>query len=318
MTRHEELKEYIKDDDLWSVVPEFIDCLYDIRLTSNPNSEMEHIFTESYNYLLNKLEKITKKNNIVDYSKKFIDECYSDLNNFLHNLKEPENSYECKNLRSSIAELLSKSREYIANFAFCFNSEFNSIINEQNNKDTELIQRWWQFFKTLPQITEIRSKYLKIGDELWEKYIESTLKEYKADKPFYNELLNIMDHDKKEFQYRYHGTRYLLGIDNIVKKGLIMLSDNLNKTSKTEFTPEQLLLYTYGNKFDPRGDEGVVIIKIPKDTIYDNDFSTIVKKRKSSNTSYIIPKEYIVGYVDKLNHKVVYGEGYTTDDTLNI
>ena len=231
--------------------------------------------------------------------------------------KRLETEEECK---ARVDKELARRQEYLAQFS---NSKDDSVAK---------LQKWWDFINILPKLTQIRKKCSEIYTYAKVKENEIKLKNFKDDAPFYNDVLNIMEHDEHEYIYLYHGTQCIEDADAIVEKGLYMVSEYLSSTTYYEFTPEQLLLYHRGFGGEI-GNDAVVIIKIPiKSLIKGQDRSSVVKVLDTPSTDfaqsglaglnssakYIIPKEYIVGYVNKRDHKIVYGEGYTIDNPVEV
>lgn len=175
--------------------------------------------------------------------------------------------------------------------------------------------KWWSFVNNLLETKDIISEIVEKMGEISHKKNEIILKGFKDDEEFYSDLLDIMNHDRKKEVYWYHGTSDPTTGYNIVDQGLLLAQHNISTTAYKEFTPEQLLTYSRGFGGEI-GMYGVVVIRQPLDEtgkpiniIRDNktDISAVQSGLgifKQDKFEYIIPSEYIVGYVDKHNHKV--------------
>lgn len=151
----------------------------------------------------------------------------------------------------------------------------------------------------------------------------------------------IMRHNHKTHEYYYHGTdlenavgilKYglylrddsslsVIAVREFDEKGLFAFRDELPEEEIFEMEKNCLINYIY-NRDSARGEECVVIIDKPKEE------ESIVKKVDKTNMSKIgshyyagdaeglVDSKWIVGYVDKLNSKVVANPAYYDYDRI--
>ena len=185
----------------------------------------------------------------------------------------------------------------------------------------EMFMRWYQFICNIKELSSLNIKIIENRNKIYYKVQESKLKQFKLDKEFYNKLLKIMEHDKDNEVYWYHGTQDLDSAYSILEHGLIMAKDELTTTAYSEFSPDKLLLYSRGFCGEI-GRDAVVIFRQPRTK---NGVVDIIKKNTKKikvsqsglglfqdKLDYIIPSEYMVGIVNKRDHKVIYA-----NDLLN-
>ena len=201
----------------------------------------------------------------------------------------------------------------------------NRQIELENTSDVdnkEAFAKWYYFLNNALEIQDLMGDMGESVFAINERINEIKLQNFKQNTKFYNDLLNIMQHDKNKFIYHYHGTQGLEDAESICKLGLFMANYDLSSTTYSEFTPEELLLYQRGFAGEI-GSSAVVIVKQP---IVDNKLQEIVEfvpenTRKNANFAqsgmggfesdgpeFYVPRKYIVGYVDKINQKVIYNE----------
>lgn len=185
-----------------------------------------------------------------------------------------------------------------------------------NVKETLNCNDIMNFFYNAEDIVNMRARLSDCYNALRKYSQELIIKNFKEDKPFYSALLDIMEHDKEQETYLYHGTQCIEDAQSILKTGLGMVRENISSTTYEEFTPEQLLLYSRGLAGEI-GADAIVIIKKPKNTNIVQDIGTTkIAFNQSglgglgSSANYIIKPEHIVGFVNKRDHKIEYGQAY--------
>lgn len=187
---------------------------------------------------------------------------------------------------------------------------------EKNEIDEETLQEYLSFINVIQELV----KYRILGSEILQKLV--VLKNKKRIEGFFNdeELVNdfnmIMEHDKDKSTYFFHGTQSLDAAQTILEQGLGMMREDITTTAYREMTKEEIINYSRG--FDGLiGRDAVVIIDVPKGV-------NVVQKRDKSikidfvpsglqgygEAEYIIPNKYIVGYIDKLNKRIVLNPNY--------
>lgn len=185
---------------------------------------------------------------------------------------------------------------------------------------------WMEYLLALPEISRLYqtlNNSLLSVDKIKDEFI---LGDYRRDLEFMNSLDDIMAHDRSECEYLYHGTDYKGAARGILENGLYMRSEFLELTTYSEFSKEDLLLYSRGFM----GEVGtfVVIIKKPngvnivrETTESEKDICSCVSSGLAGlecNFDYIVPKEYIVGYVDKIDRQVVYQKDFSLNDHVSV
>lgn len=178
-----------------------------------------------------------------------------------------------------------------------------------------IFRKWWSFVNYLPKTKEIITEITDERNSIAERKHNLKFDSFKEDEQFYNELLKIMEHDKSKYKYWYHGTSDSETGYKIMQEGLVMASNDLSRTAYPEFTPEQLVTYSRGFMGEI-GADGVVIIRQPLTenrrpiNIVENNTSQIAVTQSGLGgfsldpLKYLVPPQYIVGYIDKYNHKV--------------
>ena len=179
------------------------------------------------------------------------------------------------------------------------------------------IKEIMEFLLILPQITKMYDNIKKVREELADYKNQRELKEYMKDTEFISNLEKLMQHDSGLEEYRYHGTQSLVDGQSILEKGLLMASSDLDKTSYSEISIDQLLLYKRGINGEI-GKDCMVIFSIPKgknvvEPINSGDYSFAQSGLGGFDygPKFMVPSEYIVGYVDKANHIIIKNPNYS-------
>lgn len=195
--------------------------------------------------------------------------------------------------------------------------------------DEELIDLI-RYINSYPQLFEYKSNGNKVHEELRELVDKTKLREFYSDKEFYEDFKKIMAHDPKKNRYRFHGTQDLESASTIISEGLGMMRENLDTTSYKEFTMDQVILYSRGWGGEI-GSLAIVIIDEPIEE--DGKIRTVVeplaKDKKihfapsglqglNGKPRYIVNPQYIVGYVDKFNKKIIYNPRYYDYERFNL
>lgn len=138
-----------------------------------------------------------------------------------------------------------------------------------------------------------------------------------------------MEHDKERHTYHFHGTQDLESAKTIMSEGLGMMKEKLSTTSYSEFTMDQVILYSRGFGGEI-GKDAIIIIDEP--TEEDGKKKKIVeplsKDQKihflpsglqglNGKPKYVVNPQYIVGYVDKRNKEIIYNPRYYEYDRFN-
>lgn len=202
------------------------------------------------------------------------------------------------------------------------------LARNEFGSSRELFEKWYQFICNIKELASINEKLIKNIKKTFEKNQEIKLEEFKSDSEFYNELLKIMDHNKKKEMYWYHGTQDVESAHSIIEQGLVMARDDLTTTAYSEFAPDQLLLYSRGFGGEI-GSDAIVMFKQPIDE--NGKYIDIIKKNTKKlkvtqsglggfqdKLSYIIPSEYMVGIVNKRDHKIIYANELVDNKNISV
>lgn len=191
-------------------------------------------------------------------------------------------------------------------------------IYEQKKENFENMKaslpKWMEYLTVLPEISSLYNTLEHTLNQFAGMGTTFLLDDFAKDLDFINQLDEIMKHDKTQYEYLYHGTTCVEDAHNILEQGLYMSNDDIYSTTYSEFDRDTFLLYNRG--FLGEIGSSIVIIKRP---VEENIVREVTKEDQENcqavssglsglNTrfDYIIPKEYIVGYVDKANKEVVY------------
>ena len=138
-----------------------------------------------------------------------------------------------------------------------------------------------------------------------------------------------MAHDTKKHTYHFHGTQDLESAKSIMQEGLGMMRESLSTTSYTEFTMDEVILYSRGLGGEI-GRDAIIIIDEP--ITEDGKAKEIVEPLQSDKKihfspsglqglngkpEYIVNPQYIVGYVDKRNKAIIYNPRYYAYSKFN-
>ena len=193
--------------------------------------------------------------------------------------------------------------------------EKEEIITEEN------LRKYLKFINSAFELSEYHELGIKMRNYLYNLVNKKRLEEFYSNPEFCKDYDLIMSHDKKKNIYYFHGTQCLEDAGSIIEQGLGMMRSELSSTAYREFTKDELILYSRGFGGEI-GREAVVILDAPIvdgkeiNIVEKNDFQTELNFSPSGlqgldgKSNYIVKPENIVGYVDKLNKKVVFNPKY--------
>ncbi len=199
---------------------------------------------------------------------------------------------------------------------------------EKRLDDEELINLI-KYFNSYSKIIEYKENGLENIKYLHELAREKKLEVFYNAPGFKENLDRIMEHDTEKHDYLYHGTQCLEDAKSIEEQGLGMMRNSVHSTCYSEFTQENVILYSRG-LFDEIGREAIVVIDQPKDE--NGKPINIVKKLNDSKSikfvpsglqglngkqEYIIDSKYIVGIINKKDKKIEYNPKYYDYDRFN-
>lgn len=199
-------------------------------------------------------------------------------------------------------------------------SEGDKEIKTNRISDEDVIE-YLKFINSLPDIIELRNNGTRIASKLYELAREKKLTEFHADKDFMADFTKIMEHDKDKHIYYFHGTQCLEDAYSIVEQGLGVMRKNIASTAYPEFSMDDVILYARGFVGEI-GRDAIVLIDVPIDE--NGKPKDIIEKmppdyRTNFNSSglqgggeanYLIKPEHIVGFVDKLNKRIIFNDMY--------
>lgn len=245
------------------------------------------------------------------------------------------------NPTTSIIGLL---REYIAskleilntdiNQQFMFNDEEDDFGNKDKfdpfadsskkqlgDEEKKFYKEELDFFLMLPKFSKVfetRNKYINQISEMRNNFL---VDEVKIEYPEYiKQLQDLTNHTDKDISYYYHGAPSQDIAKKILNAGLYMQYNDINRTAKKELSVSEILNYSYGH--DNVGRHAVVIIAFPNGeslvNINDNTDITICGTAQGLEQSdftpkYVIPSQYIVGYIDKDAKQLIANSNYSKD-----
>ena len=150
------------------------------------------------------------------------------------------------------------------------------------------------------------------------------IEEIKMGYPEYIEQLQeLLDQKDKNVTYYYHGAQGLDDAENIINKGLYMQYNEIERTAKANLSLAQILNYSYG--YDNVGRHAVVVIAVPngENIVARNPDKNISVsgtsqglKQGAFNPEYVIHNQYIVGYINKDEKKIIKNPNYIYDGEL--
>ena len=169
-------------------------------------------------------------------------------------------------------------------------------------------------------LSALSSVYWKI-DETRKK---NKLSEYHSNEKFINDLAILMDHDREQSTYYYHGAKCLEDIEPIFELGLGLTRDDITTTACEEFEMDHLLLYSRG-MLDEIGRDAILVIDVEngEDVVEDNPYIDIMPFVPSglqgldNKPYYYIDSKHIVGLVNKRDQEVVLNPKYKKYEELS-
>lgn len=299
------------------------------------------------------LEKVKEDNNVnisFDNIENFEDELIENINRLSElpydkRIVMIDSMINMDFLHNSTTSIMNLIREYIASKLITLNDDINQIIYFEEQEEIlknnvfdpfadsveavpidEETKKFYkaelEFFLMLPKFSklfEIKQKYI---NQILEMRNEFLIEEEKIKNPQYIEQLQNLTNlaNRQNISYYYHGAPSQNIAQKIMTEGLYMQYNDINRTAKKELSSDEILNYSYGH--DNVGRHAIVIIAVPKDVnpvnINSNNNITICGTGQGLaqfdfNPQYIIPSEYIVGYIDKDAKQLIANPNYSPD-----
>ncbi len=181
----------------------------------------------------------------------------------------------------------------------------------------EKIETWLKFLYSIAELSQSSKVLTDLINQIVKIKSQIKINKFHQNTTFCKAVNDVMNHNKEEFEYLYHGTTCIEDADSILKSGLFLAREDIYSTSFSEFTPEQLILYERGFAGEI-GSSAVVIIARPINqniikTINQNDSIEICPSGLQGldiKMNHLIPSKFIVGYVDKQNNRVVLNDSF--------
>ena len=202
------------------------------------------------------------------------------------------------------------------------------VQNERVIITEDKMKNYMKFVNSVLYLHKCHILGIKIVNYLSELFNQKKLDEFYSNSGFIKDYDQIMSHDENKNVYYFHGTQTLEDAKSILDQGLGMTQNILSSTAYREFTKDELILYSRGFE-DKTGKDAIVILDAPivdgreKSIVEKNDFQTEITFNPSGlhgltgKPNYIVRPENIVGYVDKLNKKVVFNPKYRNYKGIN-
>lgn len=192
---------------------------------------------------------------------------------------------------------------------------------EEKLSDEELLE-CIKFLSTFSKLMTYKSNGQRAVEELTELTKDKKLKDFYGNKEFMKNFEKIMTHNKQKHNYLFHGTQDIASAESIISQGLGMMRKDLSTTTYSEFSMDDVILYSRGFGGEI-GRDAIVIIDQPTsedgktedivqalDTDSKIDFSSSGLQGLDGKAKYIVDRKYIVGYVNKRDKVVKFNSKY--------
>lgn len=212
-------------------------------------------------------------------------------------------------------------------FEWVSNDWINELENQhEESKEEEIsneeLLEYIKFLNTYTKLNRYKSNGMKVVDRLREIVRTKKLSEFYNNKEFFEDFKNIMNHDKEKHKYLFHGTQDLESAENIINEGLGMMREDLSTTTYSEFSMDDVILYSRGFAGEI-GRDAIIIIDQPindngekKDIVQKLDkdkeihFAPSGLQGLDGKPQYIVDSKYIIGFVNKKDKKIIFNPKY--------
>lgn len=200
--------------------------------------------------------------------------------------------------------------------------ENHEEVSEEKRLDDENLIKCIKFLNSYSKLITYKGNGEKLCDEFHEIVKQKKLNEFYNNKEFFEDFKKIMEHDKHKHNYLFHGTQDLESAESIMNEGLGMMREDLSSTTYSEFTMDDVILYSRGFG-GTVGKDAIVIIDQPINE--DGEKENIVGQNDKASKMHFIPSglqgldgkpkylvdsKYIIGYVNKMDKQVIYNPKY--------
>lgn len=198
------------------------------------------------------------------------------------------------------------------NELFVFSSSTKEDKKELSEK--ELIELL-KFLNTIFDAIKIKDSISNNYNLLFKKVNKKKVEMFFSDEVFFEKFKAIMEHDTKTHRYRFHGTTCLDDAKSICEHGLGVMRRDLDSTTYTELTMEQVIVHERGFGGEIGRDAYIIIDEPRGEKIlepYDGNLKIVGSGLQGLEVEArnIVRSKYIVGYVDKLNRDIIFNPEY--------
>ena len=200
--------------------------------------------------------------------------------------------------------------------------ENHEEVSEEKILGDENLIKCIKFLNSYSKLITYKGNGEKLCDEFHEIVKQKKLNEFYNNKEFSEDFKKIMEHDKHKHNYLFHGTQDLESAESIINEGLGMMRKDLSSTTYSEFTMDDVILYSRGFG-GAIGKDAIVIIDQPINE--DGEKENIVEENNKTREMHFIPSglqgldgkpkylvdsKYIIGYINKRDKQVIYNPKY--------
>ena len=274
------------------------------------------------------VKKLNEKEYVIADYKTDISYCYStdtidkELNELEKNLTT---EWDYEKAKSDLQYTCLLLANYVSDFFRISNRAILALIGK-SEVDKEILKAYTEFLISMPKYVKTREYLVSRASKLGEKRQQMRNEKFHSDETFIEEINKIIAHDSNSSEYLYHVPQTEEDAKKILEEGLYMFSDRMSSSTISELTTEEILQHGYGSNFQYFEEYVVVIDKpINADIIEEipeekRNYINIMPRRPglvNKKPTHVIPSQYVVGYIDKEQLKVVYNPNYKKEDKNN-
>lgn len=190
-------------------------------------------------------------------------------------------------------------------------------VRKETKITDEELKKYLRFINSIFDIVKVRTSIVRNLNALSDKVKKRKKDMFFSDEGFMEKFRAIMEHDKKSNRYRFHGTDSLESAQSICEQGLGVMRDDLDSTSYSELSMEEIIVHQRGLGGEI-GSAAYVIIDEPNgvevlESLSEEETFSLVGSGLQGldvQANNIVRSKYIVGYVDKLNRDIVFNSEY--------
>lgn len=202
-----------------------------------------------------------------------------------------------------------------------FDDEIETVhsipVQEKKKLTDEELVELLTFLNSIFDMIKVHTSFAHNTSDLTKKVNQKKLDEYYDDTEFMERFTAMMQHDKSEHTYRFHGTTCLEDAKSICEQGLGVMRNDLDSTSYRELTMDEVILHQRGFGGEI-GRDAYIIIDEPKgiqilEPLQEGEkvnFAGSGLQGFDAQANNIVRNKYIIGYVDKKNKKIIFNPEY--------